>query len=645
MDSRLMKLAAIPLCTTMVFGAAQTGYAVDAPTPSAALKLSPIQPLVEYTIPNNEETAQCTIRPEKENNITSWVVRNKQGEVLRRFSDSNNDNVVDQWCYFLGGLEVYRDIDSNFNGKADEYRWFNTAGTRWGIDKNEDGKIDVWRTISPHEVAEQVVLAVKSRDPARFQLLLITPEELKSLGFGQARADAIATSAKGAPAEFSKFVTDQKIVTPESRFLDFGSAKPATVPTGTAGSTKDVTVSDNSAALVQTGGKHDQIYLGTLVSIGDTWKLIDAPSDNQPQVGGFFAVPGQQQANTGGENSPSEEMQKQLQVLEDLDKKGDSGTPEQIAATMDQRIAALTQLAKLAPEADRDQWYRQLIDVLSIAIQSGGYPKGVEQLNQLQKSLEETKSDEDLIAHAIYQHMWAEFLINQRDPNSNAGELQSKWLTDLAAFVAAHPKSADTAEALYQLGMNLEFIGKSEEAAKWYQQLATNFPNASPTKKASGALRRLGSVGKPIALRGDAQGGAVDIASPQYRGKVVLIHYWTTLGDRWKDDMVLLKDFYTKKGPREFDIIGVCLDDNPEAAKQYVAQNKLPWKQVYENLDGRLATEMGVITLPLMVLVDPKGNVVNPNVHVAELDTELARLAKPAAAGAANALRGPAPLR
>ena len=46
------------------------------------------------------------------------------------------------WCYFLDGLEVYRDIDSNFNGKADQYRWFHTAGTRWGTDKNEDGRID-----------------------------------------------------------------------------------------------------------------------------------------------------------------------------------------------------------------------------------------------------------------------------------------------------------------------------------------------------------------------------------------------------------------------------------------------------------------------------------------------------------------------
>src|SRR5207248_2099359 len=84
-------------------------------------------------------------------------------------------------------------------------------------------------------------------------------------------------------------------------------------------------------------------------------------------------------------------------------------------------------------------------------------------------------------------------------------------------------------------------------------------------------------------------------------GKVVLIHYWATMGSQWKGDEILLRDLYAKKGGNggEFEIIGVCLDDDPTEAKQYVAENKIPWKQVYERggLDGRLANEMGVLTL------------------------------------------------
>ena len=47
------------------------------------------------------------------------------------------------------GIEVYRDVDANFNEKADQYRWLATAGTRWGLDPNEDGVIDSWKMISP----------------------------------------------------------------------------------------------------------------------------------------------------------------------------------------------------------------------------------------------------------------------------------------------------------------------------------------------------------------------------------------------------------------------------------------------------------------------------------------------------------------
>lgn len=636
----VMRFSVLLFGVALVY-ASRISAAAEPPTAAQALALKPLQ-LVEYTIPNKNEIAQCTVRREDENNVTSWVVRNRQGEILRRFSDTNGDNVVDLWCYFLGGLEVYRDIDSNFNGKADQYRWFNTAGTRWAIDKNEDGQIDSWKVISPHEVAEQVVLALKSRDPARFDLLLISSGELIEAGFGKTR-DSISETIKAAPAAFSKLINEQKVVTPQTHYVDFSSARPATIPAGTAGSTKDVTILDNATALVQTGDKHEQVFLGTLVLIGNTWKLVAAPivgSENQQLASGLLTpAPSSAASGASGENPPTDKMQKLMADLEKLDKEAESTEPDQIAANIDKRVTILQSLAEVTPEKDRDQWYRQLADVLGVAIQSGNYPQGAQRLEQLQKTLIDSKASDDLIAHAAFQLMWAQYVVNQHDPKADQAKLQEKWLADLDSFVGKYPKCADTAEALFQLGMYQEFMGKSEEASKWYQQLVTSFPKAGPVEKANGALRRLSSLGKPFVLRGsDSQGANVDLS--KYRGKVVLVHYWATMGERWKEDMVLLRDFYAKKGGADFEIIGVCLDDDPSAAKQYVAQNKIPWKQIFERggLDGRLANEMGVLTLPLMILVDQKGNVANQNIHVAELDAELARLTK-AGSDTANALR------
>jgi thiol-disulfide isomerase/thioredoxin len=622
--------------------------AADAPSAAQALGLTPIQSLVEYTIPSKDEAAQCTIRPEKESNASAWVVRNGQGEILRRFADTNADNVVDQWCYYLNGLEVYRDIDANYNGKADQYRWFHTAGTRWGADKNEDGRVDEWRALSSHEVAEQVIFALKKRDQERFELLLLTPDELSEAGFGKARADRIAETLRSATAGFSKLSSEQKVVTAESRYVDFGSARPATIPAGTAGSTKDVTVIENASALVENGGKHEQIFLGTLVAVNGTWKLIDVPtvgSDNQ-QGGGFLLTPHSQQPGGAGGGAPSDEMQKLMAQLEDLYRKSETLPPEKQAENIEQRVDVLLRLADVTPGADRDQWYRQLAEMLSAAMQSGNFPKGGEELNKLQQQLTEAKASDDLIAHVVFQRMWAEYVVSQAQPNADVAKLQEKWLTDLQDFVGKFPKSQDAAEALLQLGMYLEFVGKTEEATKWYQQLAGDFPNAEPAKKASGALRRLNSVGKPMRLRGnDLLGAAIDSAGPAYRGKVVLIHYWATWCEPCKENMVLLKELYSKRAGRNFDIIGVCLDNDAATAKAFLAEHRFPWKHVHEagGLDGRLANEMGVMTPPLMILVDQNGNVTNHNIHVSELETELAALVRPKT-GTANTPRvAPAP--
>jgi thiol-disulfide isomerase/thioredoxin len=607
--------------------------AADAPTPEQALAFTPMQPHVDYTTPAKDQIPQCTVRAEKDGGATAWVVRNRQGEILRRFADSNGDNFVDTWSYYLDGLEVYRDIDSDFNRKADQYRWLNTGGTRWGVDRDEDGRIDAWRAISPHEVAEQLVLALANRDPARFELILLTPAEIGELGVGKARADQIGESLKAASAGFRKLAAEQKLVSAQSRYVDIGSARPATIPAGTAGSTKDVTTFENATALVQTDGKHEQVFLGTLVAVNSTWKLVGLPAlntDGQSSAGLFLASNASTGASGGAAAAPTDEMQRLMADLERLDQQSAALPTEKQTASVEQRADLLRRLAEVTPDPElRDQWYRQWTDMLSVAAQGGSYPQGLEQLEQLRQRLADAEAGEELIAHADFQRMSAQYVLSQQQPGNDAVKTQEKWLADLEAFVKEYPKSADAAEALLQLGMYQEFIGKMDEAKKWYQQLVTGFPNAPPARKAAGALRRSTSVGKPIPLRGqDVAGAAIDLAS--YRGKVVLIHYWATWCEPCKQDMVLLKDFHAKNASRGFDIIGVCLDNSAPTVRQFLTQNRFPWKQMHEagGLDGRLANELGVMTLPLMLLVDQRGNLVKENIHVAELDGELAKLLK-----------------
>jgi thiol-disulfide isomerase/thioredoxin len=618
----------------------------EAPTAAQALILTPIQPNASYDRPGEPEIAKCTIRAERQAGITSWIVRSGRGETLRRFSDTNADNIVDQWCYFTGGLETYRDIDADFNGKADNYRWYHTSGTRWGIDKNEDGRIDSWKIISAPEVAEELVWAIKMRDRARFELLLMKPSELADIGFGKRRIETLSATLMSAPARFSKLAADQTVVTRASEFVDFYRSRPATIPVGTEGSTKDIVVHDNASALVETGDKHDQLFLGTLIAVGDTWRLLDVPtigSTGQPQNGLIMAAnsDGDAAVNPGG---PSDEMQKLMAQLETLDRQAEQLQPSDRAANTDQRADVLAQLAKAADDDEmRGEWIRQLADMLVSAIQEGNYPQGMDRLSQLIEQLTSEDQDDPLIGYAKFRKMWAEYGLSQQAPDADIAEIQQKWQVDLEEFANQNANSPEAAEAMLQLGMSHEFAGRLDPAKQWYQKLADDFPKKSQANKARGALRRLNSVGKPFRFREkDRRGNLVDLAAPPYRGKVVLIQYWATWDERCKDDMDKLKELYAKYGGRNgyFEIIGVCLDVSPEAMQAFLTENRYPWQQLHEpgGIDGRLANELGVMTLPLMILVDQKGSVVDDSIFVAELEAELKRLLGTATAQGVGAL-------
>ena len=222
--------------------------------------------------------------------------------------------------------------------------------------------------ISAPEVAEEMVFAIKNRDQSRFALLLMTPAELADAGFGPQQKERLAATLKAAPAAFGKLAAEQKAFTPQSEFADFYRTRPATIPAGTEGSTEDITIHDNASALVDSGDKHEQLYLGTLVAVGNTWKLVDAPtigSDGQPAPQGMltqsFEADTQAAPAAGG---PTEEMQKWMQDLEDLDKQAAQAGPEAQAGITDQRAAILKQLADSATdETSRSEWIHQLTDM------------------------------------------------------------------------------------------------------------------------------------------------------------------------------------------------------------------------------------------------------------------------------------------
>lgn len=615
---------------------AATSARAARPSAADALELKPIQKEVEYDTPDADQAAKCTIAVLNSGQLSGWEVRDPDGRILRRFLDTNRDNKVDQWCYFRNGIEVYRDIDSNFNRKADQYRWLGTAGTRWGIDTDEDGRIDHWKTISPEEVSAEIIAALRTRDSRRYRRLLPTDTELKSLGLSTAMADRLRDKVTAAASDFEKYARAQKVVTNDTQWVNFGGSRPGIVPAGTDGATKDLEVYENTAAIVERDGTPSQILLGTLVRVEGAWRAVDLPQGLSETTAGsmpdglFFQASLAKTPAVGGvAGGLSPEVQKLVSDLEQIDKDLATQQSGEVAGQLNARRAdVLQQLAQKATGAeDRLTWIRQLADTVSAAAQSGTYPDGIERLQSLYQNLEKEKATPALVAYVKYRFLSAEYGRSVQEPNADFAKIQQQWLVDLEQFVKDYPSSSDAAEAMLQLAVAKEFAGQDKDALTWYSRIAAEFPDTAVAAKANGAKRRIESVGQPLQLEGkDLSGQTVSISAA--RGKVVLVHYWATWCEPCKQDLSLLKDMLAKYGKDKLALIGVNVDSRRADLDAYLAENPLPWPQLYEpgGMDSRLAGELGILTLPTMILIDASGKVVRRDLHATEVDRELHKL-------------------
>jgi len=396
---------------------------------------------------------------------------------------------------------------------------------------------------------------------------------------------------------------------------------------------------------VETGGQADQVYIGALVRVDSVWRVIDVPqiaTDDASAVAsrGFFFRPAglQREIHSGG---PSEQMQELLTKLERLDRQAADAVTEQAQADYTLQRAELIEGIAQNADTPQDQvmWLRQLADMISAAVQMGHSPDGAQRLEDLYKRFAEEGADNDILAYIRFRQYTAEYGLALQEPRANFQAVQEKWLENLEQFVNEYPTASDAAEAMLQLGMAHEFAGEEEDAKRWFGRVVREFSDSPGAAKAAGARRRLDSVGKPLEFRGRSPAGEViDLA--KYRGKVMLIQYWATWCEPCKADMSIIKDLVTRHSPH-FGVIGVSLDHSVKDLAEYVKQEGLNWPQIHEDggLDSRPANQLGILTVPTMILVDQQGRVVRRNIQTSELDREVRRLLTTKAAGQPGAQR------
>ena len=201
------------------------------------------------------------------------------------------------------------------------------------------------------------------------------------------------------------------------------------------------------------------------------------------------------------------------------------------------------------------------------------------------------------------------------------------------AFVRARPTSWVSLEAL-QLARS-GGPPRYEEVAPLYAAL-TPAQRASPPGQQYGklldGLKAAPTAGKPAPAFTQSTPGGQPVALADYRGKYVLVDFWASwCGPCRAENPNLLKAHEAFKG-RNFEILGVSLDQEKDRAKwvKAIADDRMPWAQVSDlrGFDSPVARQYGVTAIPQNFLVDPSGHIVATNLRGEVLATTLAKFIK-----------------
>ena len=647
--SAIMILAA----TTCGFGFALSAEAqAQKLTAEQLLKAyKPAQKDVEFDTPDAAEMSKCTLTLEK----TGYVITNPAGQVLRRFTDSNGDTAPDMFRYYHMGLEVYREVDTNGDAKTkknvrpDQYRWMNWGGMRWGLDEDEDGRIDSWKILSAQEAARIALEAMTSGDLARLNTVLLNESDIRSLRLPAEMTKKLQDAVSDVPKKVQTSLTNLKVLNKNSVWVRFDAPLPGMVPGEELGAARDIIVYENAMATVQNGEKYELISIGEMIQIGEVWKLaqiptpVDTTGKSVVSVGGVMMQPslGENIDRTGGGSAGemSAEMQKLLLDLQKIDEA--SPKPDAPAqAFADYNVARANLSEKLVALAKDDesnqQWIQQFADSLSTATQSGLYPEGLPRLIALQEAV---KSNETLLGYVLYRRLMAEYAVRLKDDDKakteadgrKSRELTQKWwFEQLEGFARKWPKSEDAPDAVVQLAISYELMGRLDDARAWYEQLAKAYSKTEGGVKAQGALRRLTLTGNKLQLAGKTL-YQKDLSSVQYDGKVLLVVFWASYAQPFTTDLPAIQAAYTKFNKDGFEILGVNMDSDLSTLPAYLKQHGITWQSLREapKEDGMQPGDFGygIVSVPTMFLVNKQG-IVEGGITTANLDFAVDALLK-----------------
>ncbi len=141
------------------------------------------------------------------------------------------------------------------------------------------------------------------------------------------------------------------------------------------------------------------------------------------------------------------------------------------------------------------------------------------------------------------------------------------------------------------------------------------------------STRNAALIGQEMKLEGlDITGQKFEISS--LRGKVVLVDFWATWCAPCLAEVPNMKKAYEKYKDKGFEIVGYSIDEDVDALKAFLAEEKTPWTvlsgtmSVAANLED-VAETYQIEGIPAMFLLDKEGKIISTKARGENLNKKL----------------------
>lgn len=605
------------------------------------LRWQPTQKGVVVAVPTAEEAEKCTVTgdPNAKPGQGVWLLKDPKGVILRRFIDTNGDKYPDVFCYYKDGLEVYREVDSKFAGKPDRFYWLNTAGSKVGVSKNANGMIDTWLSLSLEELTQEVVRALATKDFNRYAALLVNDDDLRTIGVAAGEAERIKAGLKNIPSQFQQ-AAGKFNINETTKWLHAQTGTPSRLMADTTGWKQDVIIHARAMVLCETNGKTEYIQLGDIVQVGETWKLKDAPSSLDTPLGESMMAGNTTQAQASVEDGP---LQKALKELADHDAKApqDTGTGANPAmvAYHNKRAELINRIVPYSPEKDKESWLKQIIDSLAATVAAGPANDTSAMMNfqGYAAKLAQQLPGSEIASYAQYRVLNVEnnAILAKITKAEDHLKAQEAFAGKLATFVNTYPKGSDTPEVMNRIGEINELLNKEADARKWYETVIARHADTKYAQKATGAIRRLTSIGKTWELGVNPQvlNNNLQFTPQSLQGRTVVVYYWSTGCSEAAADFAKMKPLIEKYQSKGLILVAVNIDDKLAEAQAFFQKNAAnlpPAIHLHSagSYDSPAAVYYGLNNFPAMFLQDATGKITSRTLDAGTLEEELKKIIK-----------------